>query len=239
LQRIVSHIPPGKASLDNVSIVIPTLNAARTLGACLDCLSEAGGAEILVVDGGSCDDTVTRALARGATVTYAARGRGIQLRAGADRASRSWLLFLHADTHLQAGWSQTVDAWARRASAPDGYGVFDFKLDDSGWRARLLECLVHVRVRLLGLPYGDQGLLVHRNLYAKIGGFADIPLMEDVDLVRRLGKSRLTVFKASATTSAERWRRDGWVRRSLRNLTCLALFHLGVPPDRIARIYER
>jgi hypothetical protein len=94
-----------------------------------------------------------------------------------------------------------------------------------------------VRTDLLGLPYGDQGLLVARALYERVGGYRSIPLMEDVDLVRRIGRKRIEPLEAEAWTSAERWRRDGWLSRSSRNLFCLVLFFGGVSPERIARIY--
>jgi hypothetical protein len=94
-------------------------------------------------------------------------------------------------------------------------------------------------VALLALPYGDQGLLIHRDLYDQLGGYRPLPLMEDVDLVRRIGRRRLTVLPVRAETSARRWRQDGWLARSARNLVCLALFFVGVPAARIARLYGR
>ena len=105
--------------------------------------------------------------------------------------------------------------------------------------ARRLERWVAWRVAVLALPYGDQGLLIHRSLYDRVGGYRPLPLMEDVDLVRRLGRRRLTVLGAAAVTSARRWRQDGWLRRSARNLLCLTLFYAGVPAERIARLYGR
>jgi hypothetical protein len=136
---------------------------------------------------------------------------------------------------LEDGWLHAIRNhmrdWPHRAA------YFRFALDDPAWQARLLERGVALRSRLLGLPYGDQGLLVSRALYLASGGFRPLPLMEDVDLVRRLGRRRLRPLDAAAVTSAERWRRDGWWRRSARNLTCLALYHLGASPKRIARLY--
>jgi hypothetical protein len=115
---------------------------------------------------------------------------------------------------------------------------FRFVLDDDTPAARRLERAVAWRCRVLALPYGDQGLLLHRNLLAGVGGMKPLPLMEDVDLVRRLGRARLAALDTAAVTSAERWRREGYLRRSARNLACLSLWFLGVPPHVIQRLYS-
>ena len=217
-----------------LTIIIPTLNASDTLGSCLAALT--GADEIVVVDGGSRDDSAVIAERMGARVVATPRGRGTQLRAGAEDACSDWLLFLHADTRLDAGWRKAVAA--HLSSAPECAGTFDLRLDDGAWQARLIERGVALRVRLLGLPYGDQGLLISRRLLDEVGGFRPLALMEDVDLVRRIGRHRLRRLDATALTSAERWRRDGWLRRSGRNLVCLALYGLGVAPAHIARLYR-
>jgi hypothetical protein len=111
--------------------------------------------------------------------------------------------------------------------------------DDRAWQARLIELGVRLRVALLALPYGDQALLIHRSLYKEAGGYCDLPLMEDVDLVRRLGRRRLARLDGTATTSAERWRRRGWARQSLANLRCLILYMSGAPIERIVRARGR
>ena len=120
---------------------------------------------------------------------------------------------------------------------PTQAAYFRFALDSDDLRARRLERMVAWRCRVLALPYGDQGLLIHRDLLARVGGMRPLPLMEDVDLIRRLGRKNLRALDATALTSAEKWRRDGWYRRSARNLCCLALWFAGVPPRIIARIY--
>ena len=216
-----------------LSVVIPTLNAAATLGPCLAALSEAD--ETIVVDGGSTDSTGAVAESSGARFVRSPRGRGAQLAAGAAAAKGDWLLFLHADTRLAPGW---YEAAARHiARHPDKAACFRFRLDAGELRARLIEAGVALRVRWLGLPYGDQGLLLSRALYDEVGGYRPLPLMEDVDLVRRIGRQRLRLLDVAATTSADRWRRDGWLRRSALNLGLLALYRLGASPERLAKLY--
>lgn len=226
-------MPTGSISL---SIIIPTLNASRTLSVALAAVGDVG--EIVVVDGGSTDNTIEVARAYGARVIQGAAGRGQQLIAGAAAARGNWLLFLHADTALEAGWREEVYEFQGNPKNATRAATFRFALDDACAEAKRLERLVAWRVRALGLPYGDQGLVIHRQFYRSLGGYRPWPLMEDVDLVRRVGRRRLTVFRSAARTSAERWRRNGWHQRSLRNLSCLVLYLLGVPPKLIRKLYD-
>lgn len=226
-----------KAVLEqSLAIVIPALNAAHGLAATLAACAEAG-AETLVVDGGSRDGTPDLARRIGARVLESAPGRGQQLAAGAAAARGEWLLFLHADTRPAPGWAAVVRGFMADPVNAARAAHFTFALDDPSPQARRLERLVAWRCRVLGLPYGDQGLLLSRALYDAVGGFRPLPLMEDVDLVRRLGRRRLVALPVPAVTSAERWRREGWRRRSARNLACLSLWFLGVPPGVIRRLY--
>jgi rSAM/selenodomain-associated transferase 2 len=217
-----------------LSLIVPTLNAEAHLGACLDAARDAD--ELVVVDGGSSDYTIEVAERRGAKLLCAATGRGHQLSAGADAAEGGWLLFLHADTVLGDGWREVVDRHI--ATAPETAACFRFRLDSPAWQARLIERGVAARVRMLRLPYGDQGLLLSRALYEEIGGYKPLSLFEDVDLIRRVGSKRIRLLEADALTSAERWHRDGWFRRSAANLGLLALYRLGLPPSRIASLYR-
>jgi rSAM/selenodomain-associated transferase 2 len=221
---------------EHICIVIPVLDAATELRRTLAALvgSPLVG-EIVVVDGGSQDDSTAIARGAGARVVAAARGRGAQLRAGAAAASADWLMFLHADCRPLPGWEDAVRAFIAASRGKAGY--FDLALDDAAPAARRLERVVAWRCRALALPYGDQGLLLHRKLYEAIGGYAAIPLMEDVDLARRLGRARLAPIGATMLASARRYRSGGYLRRPLRNLVCLSLYFAGVPPRTIAKLY--
>ena len=216
-----------------LSVVVPTRNAEAHLPAFLERMKAAD--EIVLVDGGSTDRTVALAEAAGIRLVFAPKGRGTQLAAGGEAAAGDWLLFLHADSLPAPGWRAAVSD--HRRAAPDKAACFRLRISDRAWQARWVERAVAARVKWLGLPYGDQGLLVPRRLYETVGGYRPLPLMEDVDLVRRIGRARLASLDADVWTSAERWRRDGWATRSARNLLCLGLYGLGVPPARIARIY--
>jgi rSAM/selenodomain-associated transferase 2 len=227
-----------------ISVVIPTRDAEHTLAPVLAALIPAAVdgfiREVIVVDGGSSDRTLTIAENTGVDIVTAAPGRGRQLRIGAKRARFPWLLFLHADTELAPGWEQSAASFIDKVDkgrTPPAAAAFRFRLADDGWRPRALEAAVAMRCSLFRLPYGDQGLLMPRALYDEIGGYSEQPLMEDVDIVRRIGRRRLHMLRADAITSAIRYRRDGYAKRILRNQACLALYAVGVAPERIATLY--
>lgn len=223
-----------------LSVIIPTLDAEATLPRTLDAVLDEDcplDLELVVADGGSADGTVALAEARGCRVVDAPAGRGRQLAAGAEAARGTWLLFVHADTALERGWSRTVAEFADDTGTVNRAGYFRYALDDPSPSARRIERLVGWRCRWLGLPYGDQGLLISRAFHDALGGFAPLPLMEDVEIVRRIGRRRLVPLPVRAATSAARYRRGGWWARPLRNLGCLGLFLLGVPPRLITRLY--
>ena len=225
----------------DLSIVVPALNAAAALPRTLRALAAPGlerRCEVLVVDGGSSDGTAAVAEAHGARVVVSPPGRGVQLAEGARRAGGRWLLFLHADTVPGEGWADTVSRYCADPGNRERAATFRFALDDAARAARRLEAIVAWRTAALGLPYGDQGLLISRALYDSLGGFRPLPLMEDVDFVRRIGRRRLDMLDVAAVTSAVRYRRSGYLRRSGRNLICLGLYFLGVPPGIIARVYR-
>ena len=225
-----------------ISVVIPTLNAEALLPRTFDCLIQATVRglvrEVIVADGGSSDGTLILADGVGAHIVAAPKGRGPQLAAGAEAARFDWLLFLHADTALEAGWEAEVESFIERANLTrPRAAAFRFALDDFGFAARMLEFFVMLRCLVFGLPYGDQGLLMPKRLYKQIGGYRPLPLMEDVDIIRRIGRRRLTRLRARAVTSAERFRNEGYLRRSARNLSILLLYALRVPAPLLAKLY--
>ena len=232
--------------LNMLSVIIPTLNAEETLPRTLAALIPAAvhGVvnEVIIVDGGSTDKTAEIAEATGAKFIKAERGRGPQLQAGAKRAKGEWLLFLHADTVLETGWDAEIEKFLKhvadgRFKSSEVAAAFRFKLDDFSGSARFLERIVALRCALFKLPYGDQGLLVNKTLYTRLGGFKPLPLMEDVDLVRRIGRRRLFMLSSAAVTSPERYLHRGYMARIARNALCLSLYYVGVPTSLIARIY--
>lgn len=220
-----------------ISVIIPTLNAEDTLPGCLAALMEGLDAglirELIVIDGGSGDATGATAQAWGAEVLHGAATRGGQLRRGCDVARGDWLLVVHADTQLAPGWAAEV----RAHLAGDKAAWFQLGFDRGGLPARLVAGWANLRSRF-GLPYGDQGLLIPRALYDRVGGYRDQPLMEDVAIARAL-RGNLTGLSAKAVTSADKYRKQGWTRRGARNLWTLTRYLCGASPDRLAERYRR
>ncbi|MEL6610095.1 MAG: TIGR04283 family arsenosugar biosynthesis glycosyltransferase [Pseudomonadota bacterium] len=222
----------------HLSIIIPTLNAesdlASTLLSLMEGVEENLLREVIVVDGGSEDATASVADAWGAEVVTCAPGRGGQLRAGAEASKGAWLLFLHADTRPDPGWAEAVKAAMQRGTP--GYFWLRFRAQGlaPAWVARW----ANLRSRAFGLPYGDQGLLISRRHYDAAGGFPDQPLMEDVAIMRRLrGVAKPHPMGHIARTGADRYLRDGWVRRGARNLWLMTRYRLGAAPEALARAY--
>jgi rSAM/selenodomain-associated transferase 2/rSAM/selenodomain-associated transferase 1 len=222
-----------------VSVIIPVLNDADALCRLLGALEQTEAVEVVVVDGASRSAAMQQLQQRFPACRWmrSLAGRGIQMNTGARVAGGTWLLFLHADTRLPGNWIAEVQS--ADAAAGTVWGCFSFSLDSRDWRARLLERAVSARVRYCGLPYGDQALFVRRDVFARIDGFAVIPLMEDVDLVRRLRHEGRGWFSgAKAVTSARRWEREGWLSRSARNMSLLLQYLAGVSPAVLARKYD-
>ena len=193
-------------------------------------------ADLIVASTADDDSLAALRLARPDIVWIdAPRGRARQMNAGVAVARGRWLLFLHADTRLPSGWERAVEA--AQADARVNAGCFRFALDSPSWLARAIELGVRARVALLGLPYGDQAIFVRREAFEALRGYRDLPIMEDVDLVRRLRRrGRLFRSPLPAVTSARRWERDGWLRRTALHLALITLYFCGVPPARLIRL---
>lgn len=216
-----------------ISVIIPALNEAGSVGRAVE--SATGAFEVIVADGGSIDSTRAAALSSGASVIAAPRGRGVQMDAGALSSRGDALVFLHADTLLPASWKQAVEAALKRGAVGGG---FRLAVESPGWRFRILEAGASLRSRVLGLIYGDQVIFASRAAFFGAGGFGKLPLMEDVDCVNRLRRfGRVVVLRERVVTSARRWEARGILGNTLWNWTLLALWALGVSPERLHAMY--
>jgi rSAM/selenodomain-associated transferase 2/rSAM/selenodomain-associated transferase 1 len=227
----------GELRHPRISVVIPTLNEEEHLEATLETVTTEPDIEAIVVDGGSTDRTAEVALIRGARLLTTAAQRARQLNAGAAAASAQALIFLHGDTRLPRGFAgHALDVLAQPGTAA---GAFRLAIGGEGRRLRLVETLANWRSRLLHLPYGDQALFVTAALFRHVGGFPDVPIMEDVVFVRRLTRvGRIAIAPSIAITSDRRWRRLGVLRTTLVNQVVLTGFFLGVDPARLASWYR-
>lgn len=212
-----------------ISAIIPTLNDADRLAACLSALSEAD--EIIVSDGGSTDSTVSLATERGATVVQGSGGVGAQLRRGAEASGYNGLLFIPPGTVLDSLAVWRAKKHLNRSLRP---ACFWLCIDNEARRARLVEKAVDWRTRILQLPSLSQALAVRKDQYLAAGGYRPLPIMEHEDLLHRL--LPIIQLPDDAFVSGDGIRRDGWVRRSTGTLLKLTLWHAGVSPDRIATL---
>lgn len=225
-----------------LAVVIPTLNAERDLARLLGALGDAPD-RVVVSDGGSQDGTLRAALRRGALISMGGPGRGHQLRRGCDFALRTlgddaWILALHADTRLPDGWHDTVRGYMAEGSARAAH--FRYGADGNRVERAVLGAMVRLREIAWGLPYGDQGLLISARLYREIGGYHDMVLFEDVDIVTRLRRhhGRLARLPGEVSTDISAYRREGLLRRGVRNLRLLSAYRSGEDVDALAERYR-
>lgn len=221
-----------------LSVVIPTLNAQDCLPATLVSLSEGleSGliADLVIADGGSKDATLKIADDAGATIVKTKPGRGGQMAAGAVAAKGDWVLFLHADSQLSPGWTTHA---AHHLAMSQKAGYFKLRFAARGMAPAIVSAWANIRSKF-GLPYGDQALLIKRSLYQQVGGYLDIPLMEDVAIIRAL-RGNLQCLSCSITTSAARYQAEGWVRRGGKNIGLLVQYLLGRNPEILAKKYNK
>ncbi len=231
----------GDMDLDEqpmLSVIIPALDEERSIGVLLEDLRELDVAhEVIVVDGGSGDNTVAVATRLGARVLRTRQGRGWQLAEGARAASAPMFCFLHADVRLSERARRELEDLGRLR--PSGAFSYRFRIDARGWRYRFIEFGARVRMWLFRMPYGDQGLVVSRIDYQNAGGYPDIPLMEDVALVDALRDVTVVrQLRSPLPVSARRWEKDGPLTRMLRNWRLMIAYRLGASPLHLASRYR-
>lgn len=221
----------------HISIIIPTLNEENHLDALLSTLQAYQNVEIIVADGGSSDRTVD--IARNHTVQIAScpAGRGIQQNEGAKNATGNILVFLHCDTILPDNFPNMIHTILNQPGT--AAGAFRLRINADGCDYRFIEWGANVRTRFLGLPYGDQVLFMKKNIFDQAGGFPELPILEDIVLIRRLKQlGRIKITKASVTTSARRWQRLGVIKTTMVNQIILAGYLFGIKPERLAQFYS-
>ena len=219
-----------------ISIIIPTLNSETGLHETLRSLFEGIDnnliRELIISDGGSTDKTKLIADEVGAVVVEGSCGRGLQISKGIDKSKGDWILILHADTSLSSDWS------VKLLEKIDKNFAYHFKLKfkSKSLFARIVEYWAQIRSKFLGLPYGDQGFLIHRDLLDGLGEFPKIPLMEDIALADRL-KGKIKPLEILALTSADKYHKNGWLRQSIVNFFILTQYRLGKDPHQLFKIY--
>ena len=231
----------------SIAVIIPVLNEAGTINRVLhglDKLNLQPRLEVIVVDG---DPRITTLKGIQENSLYnihlktatALQGRGVQMNTGAKLAKADILLFLHADTLISKAAFQELQAEMKTDSGIAG-GAFDLKIRSPKKRYRLIETMANARSRITRIPYGDQAIFIRSGTFKRLGGFADIPLMEDVELMRRIKKrkERIVILHQRVETSARRWEREGAVKCTLRNWLLISLYLLGTPPKRLAEFYK-
>lgn len=225
---------------ENISIIIPALNEGAGIGKTLSVLRGDGNKdiEIILVDGGSHDDTVQEARPCCQRVLETPRGRARQMNAGAAAASGEILFFLHADSHPPTGYANMIRTALRE---PDTVaGAFDLNISGRGHAYRLIERVANLRSRLTRVPYGDQGLFMRRSTFQAMGGFREIPIMEDIEMGRRLRRmGGIAFMHPPIRTSARRWQQEGVIRATMRNWSLIMAYTIfGISPERLAMHYR-
>lgn len=226
---------------NQISVIIPVLNEEHIINqtiAHLAHLKRRETAEIIVVDGDPLGTTINRILNPGVTKITAPAGRAVQMNAGARAARGDRLLFLHADVRLPMDAFEKIEAALGRRHA--AAGAFALGISSRRKAFRIIEWGVAIRSRLTRIPYGDQAIFTSRELFFQLGGFKEIWLLEDVELMRRIKKKvgRITILPAKVAASPRRWEKEGLLYCTLRNLALILLYLLGVSPERLARFYR-
>ena len=224
-----------------LSIVIPTLNEALHLPLLLSDLNVwPNDFELIIVDGGSIDLTISIAQIQGVDVIKSPKkNRGYQLKTGASNARGDWLLFLHADSRLRIGWVRSLSQIIQNKKSKNFAWYFDFKIKKDNLEYRFLEIAVALRSLFLQHPYGDQGLLIHKDLYYKTGGFSSLKIMEDIDLITRITKkTKLKRIRESIYTDDKKWTNSNIIKRAIKNYKLRKKWRQGYDIDNLSKEYN-
>ncbi len=234
-----AHRKPHK---HKISIIVPVLNEQEQINSCLDKINGQnydGDFETIIVDGDSDGRTINAVRDNRVIRLTSPKGRGRQMNAGAAAARGDILIFLHADTTLPDNALGKIS----RALQNTDYvgGAFDLKIDSDKLFLRYISVRASLRSRFNRVPYGDQAIFLRKKYFDQIGGFKEIPLMEDVDLMRRIKRDgkKIIILPDKVTTSARRWESDGALYTTMRNQILVGLFYLGVSPHKLAKYYWR
>jgi len=223
-----------------ISVIIPTLNESMNISSCIEAIqSETADLEIIVADGGSLDSTKDIAAGyQGVIIIDSEKGRGLQMNKAASASSGDILLFLHADTVIEQGWSHNILSTFENPSVIGG--AFTFAVNNKAWKYRLVEAWVKMRCALFQLPYGDQAIFIRKTFFEMLKGYRDIPIMEDVDLIDRMRKvGKIRILHRKAFTSERRWAIKGLIKTAAVNQILMILYKLGVSPERLSEFYYR
>lgn len=227
--------------IPTLSIVIPTLNEALHLPLLLSDLNVwPNDFELIIVDGGSIDLTISIAQIQGVDVIKSPKkNRGYQLKTGASNARGDWLLFLHADSRLSIGWVRSLSQIIQNKKSKNFAWYFDFKIKKDNLEYRFLEIAVALRSLFLQHPYGDQGLLIHKDLYYKIGGYSSLKIMEDIDLITRITKkTKLKRIRESIYTDDRKWTNSNIIKRAIKNYKLRKKWRQGYDIDNLSKEYN-
>jgi rSAM/selenodomain-associated transferase 2 len=234
-----SSVTPPLSSSTKISIIIPTLNESLIIEKCLSHLHHLANTEIIFVDGGSKDSTIELIKNAGFNIIISPlTGRSHQMNLGAKYATGEILLFLHADTFLPLNYSTLVTNILTQSKTI--VGAFSLKIDSDKTIFRFLEVMINCRSHFLSLPYGDQGIFLKKSIFEQIGGFKEIPIMEDFELIKRLQKQgKIVIVDESVITSARRWQKLGVWKTTLINQLIILGYYLKIEPQKLANFYRQ
>ncbi|MGE5820547.1 MAG: TIGR04283 family arsenosugar biosynthesis glycosyltransferase [Deltaproteobacteria bacterium] len=219
-----------------ISVIIPALNEEKSISATIESIMPLRPHEVIIVDGGSTDRTIAVCRELGIRALLSPRGRATQMNLGARQATGEVLLFIHADTQLPS--SALDDIGLALADARIVGGRFDVRLEGKHWMLKLIGAMISLRSRISSVATGDQGIFVRRDVFAELGGYPDLPLMEDIALSRALKRrGRLACLRSRVVTSARRWEAEGIWRTIFKMWALKSLYLVGISPLRLKRYY--